>query len=142
MYRLLHSQLSQLNVSSTYLTKEKKENMQKSIKQYVSTCSAQVCDHTTTVAVQSFCVCVCVWVSEQATVSEIEREEGSQLISCITAVIFTLFITSSMCSARFKIFKSVICQHYEVNTHSQAWCPNCHHAFHFTRPHMHHTDLT
>lgn len=43
---------------------------------------------------------------------------GSQLISCITAVIFTLFITSSMCSVRFKIFKSVICQHYEVNTHT------------------------
>lgn len=43
---------------------------------------------------------------------------GSQLISCITAVIFTLFITSSMCSVRFKIFKSVICQHYEVNAHT------------------------
>ena len=55
------------------------------------------------------CVCVCVW----------EREDGSQLISRITAVISTLFITSSMCSVRFKIFKSVICQHYEVNTHSQ-----------------------
>lgn len=56
---------------------------------------------------------------------------GSQLISCITAVIFTLFITSSMCSVRFKIFKSVICQHYEVNahTHSHAWCPIRHPAF-------------
>lgn len=43
---------------------------------------------------------------------------GSQLISCITAVICTLFITSSMCSVRFKIFKSVICQHYEVNAHT------------------------
>lgn len=50
-----------------------------------------------------------------------ERESdcnGSQLISCITAVIFTLFITSSMCSVRFKLFKSVIWQNYEVNTHT------------------------
>ncbi len=74
------------------------------------------------------CVCVCV----------VEREEGSLLISCITAVISTLFITSSMCSVRFKIFKSVICQHYEVNTHSQDRCPIRHCAFHSTRPHIYH----
>lgn len=82
------------------------------------------------------CVYVCVWGRERA------GQEGSQLISCITAVIFTLFITGSMCSVRFKIFKSVICQHYEVNTHSQAWCPIRHHALHFTWPHIYHDDLT
>lgn len=71
------------------------------------------------------------------------REERSLLISCITAVISTLFITSSMCSLRFKIFKSVICQHYEVNTHScEDWCPIRHRALHFTWPHIYHQDLT
>lgn len=74
---------------------------------------------------------------------EREREEGSQLISCITAVISTPFITSSMCSARFKIFKSVICQHYEVNTHSQD--PLSYPSPRSLTPHgprIHHRDLT
>lgn len=81
---------------------------------------------------RSLCVTVCACV----------REQGSLLISCITAVISTLFITSSMCSVRFKILKSVICQHYEVNTHPQDWCPICHFAFHFAWLHIYHKDLT
>lgn len=48
----------------------------------------------------------------------------------------------SMCSVRFKIFKSVICQHYEVNTRPQDWCPICHYAFHLAWPHIHHKNLT
>ena len=79
-------------------------------------------------------VCVCVCVCVRVCVGK--REEGSLLISCITAVISTLFITTSMCSVRFKIFKSVICQHYEVNTHPQrlvsypSACSLLHHHHH------------
>lgn len=62
------------------------------------------------------------------------REKESLLISGITAVISTLFIMSSMCSVRSKIFKSVICQHYAVNTQPRDWCPIRHFAFHFTLP--------
>lgn len=54
----------------------------------------------------------------------------------------TLSITSSMCSVRSKIFKSVICQHYATNTRLQVWCPIRHFAFHFAWPHIHHEDLT
>lgn len=91
------------------------------------TCRAEICNFMTAEQLrQKVCACWSVCVGGEGG-----RISINLLHYCSH---FHSLHHQSMCSLRFKIFKSVICQHYEVNARPRDWCPIRHYAFHLTWP--------